>query len=82
LAKISIPDLSETFHPLRIRELATDFKNTAAFPYYFCLLGGFGYIMDYVILVGICLNLGMGGAMGTAVVGLLIYFNRLKRDKG
>ncbi|MBP1668763.1 MAG: hypothetical protein H6Q21_1129 [Bacteroidetes bacterium] len=48
----------------------------------FCLLGGFGYIMDYVILVGICLNLGMGGAMGTAVVGLLIYFNRLKRDKG
>jgi hypothetical protein len=48
----------------------------------FCLLGGFGYIMDYAILVGICLNLGMGGAMGTAVVGLLIYFNRLKRDKG
>jgi len=46
----------------------------------FCLLGGFGYIMDYVILVLFCLNIGMGGAMGTAVVGLLIYFNRLKRD--
>ncbi|MBN2274601.1 MAG: hypothetical protein JXR41_02570 [Bacteroidales bacterium] len=44
----------------------------------FCLLGGFGYIMDYVILVGICLNLGLGGAMGTAVVGLLIYFCRLR----
>jgi len=37
--------------------------------------------MDYVILVGLCLNLGMGGAMGTAVVGLLVYFNRLNREK-
>jgi hypothetical protein len=46
----------------------------------FCLLGGFGYIMDYVILVGICLNLGMGGAMGTAIVGLFLYFNRLNRN--
>ena len=46
----------------------------------FCLLGGFGYIMNYVILVGICLNLGMGGAMGTAVVGILIYFCRMNRD--
>ena len=44
----------------------------------FCLLGGFGYIMDYVVLVGITLNLGMGGAMGTAIVGLLIHFNRLR----
>jgi hypothetical protein len=48
----------------------------------FCLLGGFGYIMNYVLLVGLCLNLGMGGAMGTAIVGLLVYFNRLKRDEG
>jgi len=48
----------------------------------FCLLGGFGYIMDYVILVGICLNLGMGGAMGTAIVGLFLYFNRLNSFKG
>lgn len=47
----------------------------------FCLLGGFGYVMDYVLLVGICLNLGMGGAMGTAIIGLLIYFSRLRRDK-
>jgi hypothetical protein len=47
----------------------------------FCLLGGFGYIMDYVVLAGLCLNLGMGGAMGTAIVGLLVYFNRLRRDK-
>ena len=47
----------------------------------FCLLGGFGYIMDYVVLVGFCLNLGMGGAMGTAIVGLLVYFNPLKREK-
>jgi uncharacterized Tic20 family protein len=48
----------------------------------FCLLGGFGYIMDYVMLVLFCLNIGMGGAMGTAVVGLLVYFNRLGRNKG
>jgi hypothetical protein len=48
---------------------------------FFCLLGGFGYIMDYVLLVGFCLNLGMGGAMGTAIVGLLVYFNRLRRGK-
>jgi hypothetical protein len=46
----------------------------------FCLLGGFGYIMNYVALVGICLNLGMGGAMGTAIIGLLMYFIRLKGD--
>jgi hypothetical protein len=46
----------------------------------FCLLGGFGYIMNFTLLVGLCLNLGMGGAMGTAIVGLLIYFNRLKRS--
>jgi hypothetical protein len=42
-----------------------------------CLLGGFGYIMDYVILVLFCLNIGMGGAMATAIVAILIYFNRL-----
>jgi hypothetical protein len=48
----------------------------------FCLLGGFGYIMDYVILVLFCLNIGMGGAMGTAIIGMLIYFNRFKRDEG
>ena len=46
----------------------------------FCLLGGFGYITDNVMLVLFCLNIGMGGTMGTAIVGMFIYFNRLKRN--
>ncbi len=49
---------------------------------FFCLLGGVGYITDTVVLVFLCLNLGLGGAMGTAVAGMMVYFKgQGTRDK-
>lgn len=48
----------------------------------FCLLGGVGYITDTVVLVFLCLNLGLGGAMGTAMAGMMVYFKgQGTRDK-
>ena len=45
-----------------------------------CLLGGVGYVFDIVTLVFMTLNLGMGGAMLTATVGLFLFFRRRGKE--
>ena len=42
-----------------------------------CLLGGVGYIMDNALIVGICMNLGMGGAIFVASIALCMFFKRV-----
>lgn len=46
-----------------------------------CLLGGVGYVFDIVALVFLTLNLGMGGAVLTATIGLFLYFKRLGNER-
>jgi hypothetical protein len=45
-----------------------------------CLLGGIGFVFDLVALVFLTLNLGMGGAVLTATIGLFLFFRRMKKS--
>ena len=45
-----------------------------------CILGGIGYVFDNIILILLTLNFGMGAAILTAMIGLLIFFGRLSKE--
>jgi hypothetical protein len=45
-----------------------------------CILGGIGYVFDNIALIFLTINLGMGAAVLTATIGLLIFFRRLSKD--
>lgn len=48
-----------------------------------CLLAGFGYVFEWVALVFVTINLGMGGCMTILSVLLASYFRKiLRRDPG
>jgi hypothetical protein len=42
-----------------------------------CLLGGIAYVFDNLFLIFLTLDLGMGGAVLTAVILLCVFYNRL-----
>lgn len=44
-----------------------------------CLLGGVGFVLELVPLVFLTINLGMGGAMTVALVGMMVYYFRKKK---
>jgi len=44
-----------------------------------CVLGGVGYVFDNIALIFLTLNFGMGGAMLTVLIALLIFFRRLEK---
>lgn len=46
----------------------------------FCLLGGVGFVLQITWLVFVTINLGMGGALLVATVGLALFFRRVARD--
>jgi len=43
---------------------------------FFCLLGGFGFVFQFVMLVNFTMNIGMGGTMTALTICLSIYFGR------
>ncbi len=43
----------------------------------FCLLGGVSYFMQWIVLLFLTINLGMGGAVTVAMMALALYFRRL-----
>jgi hypothetical protein len=45
-----------------------------------CILGGISYVFDNIILIFLTLNLGMGAAILTATIALLMFFRRLQRQ--
>jgi hypothetical protein len=47
-----------------------------------CLLGGLGYVLDQTLLIFLTINLGMGGAVTAASVGLVLLFRRLRHAAG
>jgi hypothetical protein len=40
----------------------------------FCLLGGIGYVFEWLVLLFLSINVGMGGAVMTAAIALTIFF--------
>lgn len=46
----------------------------------FCLLGGIGYVFEWLVLLFLSINVGMGGAVMTATVALTIFFARNTTD--
>ncbi len=46
-----------------------------------CLLGGIGYVLNIMVIVFVCMNIGMGISMMMAAVGSIRFFGReLKRS--
>jgi len=45
----------------------------------FCILGGIGFVLDNVLLVGLSLNLGMGAAVTVLTISLSVLFRRIER---
>ena len=43
----------------------------------FCLLAGFGFVLDNAPLIFITINLGMGGAVLAIAILLMVYFRRM-----
>ena len=43
----------------------------------FCLLGGISYFMQWIALLFLTINLGIGGAVTVAMVGLTVHFRRM-----
>lgn len=43
-----------------------------------CLVGGVSYIFQWLVLLFLMINLGMGGALTVAMIGLALYFRRLR----
>jgi len=46
----------------------------------FCVLGGIGYVFEWLVLLFLSINIGMGGAVMTAAIALTIFFLRNKTD--
>jgi len=44
-----------------------------------CLVGGLSYIFQWLIVLFVTINLGMGGAVTIAMIALAVYFRRLAR---
>lgn len=46
-----------------------------------CLLGGLSYLFQWLIVLFLTINLGMGGAVTIAMIALAVYFRRLGRQE-
>ncbi len=42
----------------------------------FCFVGGVAYIMQWLVVLFITINLGMGGAIAVSMIALMFYFRR------
>jgi hypothetical protein len=45
-----------------------------------CITGGIAFIFDKILIIFLCMNLGMGGALIIAIFSLFRYFRRQKKQ--